>query len=175
MKFSILTFLAVLPIFFASCKIHFTESTRVRLEKSENLTMDQVQFYNDQPIRLIYKSTSQNDQIKSGKVKFINGYYHYQIDIPKNTKAVAKQIDENQLNMQFEDGDQKTFVFKNNLNQNWELYQLDVQKTKDGEYVEYDGKKMQIVHGSQSVLKIKKSLKNANDKDRRRLKGLSVK
>ncbi|MGB0807276.1 MAG: hypothetical protein ACPGRC_11330 [Salibacteraceae bacterium] len=174
MKTSLLTCATLLAVLISSCKIHFTESTRVRIENSDNLAMEKVQFYNHEPIRLVYKSTSKQDQIKSGKVKFKNGFYHYQVDIPKHTKAVAKAINKNQLNIQFEDGENKTFVFKNNLNQNWELYQLDVKRTVDGEFVEYDGKEMQIIHGSNSLLKIKKSLKIANEKERRKVKGLSV-
>jgi len=166
--------LGVLASLTISCKVQFEESTRYRLETSNELTIEQVQFYNDKPIKLLYKSTSKNDAIKGGKVKFNNGFYYYHINIPKNTKSIAKSSNKNELHVYFEDGQKGFLTFKNSQNENWELYQLITTKTDTGTFVNYDGKQMQITNGDQAVLKIKKSLKNTNDKKRRRVKGLKV-
>lgn len=159
---------------FTSCKIHFTETTRLRLEKSKDLSIEKIQFYNDMAIQMVYRSTTKNDAVKSGKVKFKDGFYHYQIDIPKNTKAVAKKWDKNELQIHFEDGNDTYLTFKNNRHQNWELYQLEVNQSDNEKFVSYDGKNMQLTKGSNSLLKIKKSLKKEKKKDKKRVKGLRV-
>ena len=122
----------------------------------------------------MYKSTSKNDAIQGGKVKFNNGFYYYHISIPKNTKAVAKVTHKNELQVYFEEGKKGYLTFKNGQRENWELYQLTTTLTDTGQYVTYDGNLMKVTNGNQALLKIKKSLKNVNDKKRRRLKGVKV-
>jgi hypothetical protein len=136
--------------------------------------MSQVQFYNDTPIKMVFKSNSKNDAIKGGKVRFKDGFYHYHIHIPRNTKAVARESEENQLTVQFEDGNETFLIFENNMHQNWELYQMKSRKTDSGNFVNYGGKQMELTRGTNVLLKVKKSQKVENDKDRRRVKGLKV-
>lgn len=175
MKFTSFTLILAVSGLLSSCKVHFTESIRTRIESSDDQAMEKVQFYNDQPIRLVYKSTSSNDAVKSGKVKFENGFYHYQIDIPKNTKAIAKESAQGELQIQFEDGSEKVMLFRYSNHENEEIYELQVAQAKNGEFVKYDGKTMQLLRGSEAQLLIKKSLRKANEKERRKLKGVRVK
>lgn len=166
--------LSMLFLVLSSCKVHFTESTRLRIESSKDLTINQVQFYNDAPIRLVYKSSSMNDKINRGKVEFKNGYYYYHIRIPKHTKAVAKVDQAHLMQIFFEEGDDTFLTFKNDKNQNGELYQLNASETDSGLYVSYGGKSMKIVEGEGAFLEIKKSLKNVHEKKKRKLKGVKI-
>jgi hypothetical protein len=174
MKTSSILALGALASLTLSCKVQFDESTRYRLESSDNLAIEQVQFYNDKPIQLLYKSTSKNDAVKSGKVKFNNGFYYYYINIPKNTKAIAKSPNKKELRIFFEEEQKGFLTFRVKTQENSELYLLNSAKTDTGFFVTYDGKQMQVTNGEQALLKIKKSQKNITDKKRRRVKGLKV-
>lgn len=174
MKIQSIIIAGTLLIAATSCKIHFTESTRLRIESAEDLTIDQVQFYNDAPIKLVYKSSSIDDKINRGKVKFKNGFYYYHINIPKHTKAVAKTDKVHEIQIFFEEGDHTYLTFENDQNKTGELYQLNATQTDSGLFVNYDGKVMQITEGNEALLQIKKSLKNVREKKKRRAKGVKI-
>ncbi len=168
------TFLTlVLAAIMFSCstpKSYFTTPLRKKLETNIN----KIQFYNDIEIVLEYKTSVKNEQIKSGKVEFKEGYYYYYITIPKETFAVAKSLDKERLMVYFETGNDRFLVFGDNVKDNDDFYQLYGSTTGNAFYVVFEGKNFKVIKGANAKLQIKKNLKVNVNTDERKVKGVKI-
>lgn len=159
-------------VMLSSCSpIYFTEYTRNRVQQSNTKNIEKIQFFNDTEISLVYKTSSGDEHIKGGKVKFQNGYYYYTISIPKKTPAIAEVLDEDRLKVYFESGENKFLVFGKTKNGRYGLYGF---SEEDGFYVNFEGKRFRVAEGSRSQLLIKEDIKSEVETDKRKVKGLKL-
>lgn len=167
-----LVILSVLVLFTSCGPIYFYQSTRERVQSTNNKNIESVQFFNDTEFTIVYKSASQDESISDGKVEFKDGYYYYYITFPKKTPAVAKHLDENRLRVYFEQG--KYLTFGKYDNGKYGLYgetREDDSGTKRF-YVNYEGKDFQPI-GSPYLI-IKKNIDVDVKEDKRKAKGVKV-
>jgi len=95
-----------------SCKVTFTQRIRTQAENSK-IDLSKIQFYNSD--KIILKRMLSNDEIKvaSGKITIENGKYIEVIRIKKNTPGKCNITSNNQLQISFEDGANRSFLFQN--------------------------------------------------------------
>jgi hypothetical protein len=158
-----------------ACKTLFTESIRNTIQSSHLDRIEQVQFYNDRDIEIEYKTSSASDKIEGGKVKFIAGFYYYTIKFPKNTKAIAKHLDNNRLKVYFESGADRYLVFGDAADDSDPYYQLYGTNESGDFIVNFESKEFKVVKGDDALLKIKKKYKESSRKKTRKVKGVKVK
>jgi hypothetical protein len=158
-----------------SCKTLFTSSMRASIQRTDKKRIEKVQFYNDRNIEIEYKSTKASEDIQGGKVVFKAGYYYYSVKIPKHTKAVAEQYDNERLKVHFDEGADNYLLFGDNNSDNDDYYQLYGYKEADGFYVDFEGKRFKVITGGQALLKIKKNYKEDREVKKRKVKGVKVK
>ena len=173
MQRSYLFLIAALLLFSACGKTYFTQSVKARVQRTSDANIEKVQFYNDKRIVLEYKTTARKDEVKGGKVTFKEGVYHYYIEIPENTHAVAKHVDETKMRVFFEDGEDRSLIFGTiNGKEYYQLFGLYKNKKFT---VEFEGRTFEIIEGSDAKLLIKKNLKIERETKVRKVKGVKVK
>lgn len=169
--------IAALALFslLSSCKVYFNEATRQRIQANNTSDIERVQFYNDREIEIVYKTTSTDESISGGKVKFQDGYYYYTIKFPKKTPAIAEHLDSGRIKVFFESGEDRYLVFgKSDEDSPTSLYQLYGNSRDDGFYVNFEGKSMKVVRGSTAYLMMKKNVDVNVEEEKRRVKGVKV-
>jgi hypothetical protein len=154
-----------------SCKVHFTESTRARIQEDTDLQLSQVQFYNDKPIKLEYKSASKNDNISKGKVRFKDGYFYHELKIKRHTKAIIKESVNHELLVFFENGQYSYLTFVPDPSSN-HYYLVLPNDTNDK--VSYDRQLMKIKKGKDTRLKVKAKHRSQHKKNKRKAKGVKL-
>jgi hypothetical protein len=162
-------------IFLSSCKVYLNEGTRQRIQTNGTEKIEEVQFYNDREIKLVYKTVSTDEKISGGKVKLKDGYYYYYITIPKKTPALAEHLNERQIKVYFEQGVDRFLVFecfdRSNMGA---YYQLSGKKTNDGFYVTFEGKSMKVIEGASALLLMRKNVNVKVKKESRTVKGMKL-
>ncbi|MCF8337250.1 MAG: hypothetical protein K9I74_04635 [Bacteroidales bacterium] len=132
--------LILLLVITASCsqKIVFTAKLRNKLE-NENINLKDVQFYNSDKIKL--KRTEEKPEelsVSSGAVKIEEGKIIEEIIIKKKTPGVCVEAKSYQLNISFENGNDKYLKFGRktggSLDNKFRLY-AKKWKTQKGEIV----------------------------------------
>ena len=154
-----------------SCTTLFNHSTRQTIQKNDKSNIEKVQFYTDRTILLEYKSKTQDDDIKNGKVEIKEGYYYYFIEIPKKTQCVAEHLNNSQISLKFEEGNNR-LIFGWNKSDN--LYYLNGKTKKGKYYVEYEGKDFLITEGLGTKLLIKKNNDIKSETEKRKVSGVKV-
>jgi len=99
----------------SSCKVTFTERIRQQAE-NKKLDISKIQFYNSDKIVLRRTLSSNEMSVTSGKVKLENGQYTEIIKIKKNTRGKCVSRTDNNLSISFEDGQNKSLIFSNKIN-----------------------------------------------------------
>jgi hypothetical protein len=194
--------LLILFFSFTSCKVIFTEQTRKQAEANK-IEFSKIQFYNSDKIVLKRTLSSNEVSVASGKVIVENGKYTEIIKIKKNTRGKCESSSNNNLNISFESGPNRSFAFSNNHhNLNNSSYDLNpdnckvekiytigissnlknknilplesVEKNINVCSVFYDGKKYTIELASMPYLLIKKSKFSKKQIRKRTVKGVKV-
>ena len=194
--------LLILVFSFTSCKVIFTEQTRKQAEANK-IDFSKIQFYNSDKIVLKRTLSSNEVSVASGKVIVENGKYTEIIKIKKNTMGKCESFSNNNLNITFETGPNRSFTFSNNQeNLNNSRYDLNpdnckiekistigissnlknknilplesVEKNINVCSVFYDGKKYTIELPNMPYLLIKKSKFSKKQIRKRTVKGVKV-
>lgn len=191
----------VLIITTISCKVTFTQRIRNQAENSK-IDLSKIQFYNSDKIILKRSLSSDEVKVASGQITIENGKYIEVIRILKNTPGKCAVTANNQLQINFEDGSNRSFLFQNdNILPQKGIYELKpddcklVKKEtlefttdknsmlpiKSGEKmvnectVTYDNKKYKVQLNSMPYLKIKKAKFTRKKQIKRRTaKGIKV-
>lgn len=158
-------------LFLSSCKTHFTQTTRNRLDAGGPNRIERLQYYNDRAIELLRVTMSQEDAIKGGKVQFKDGFYYYRVTIPKVTPAIAKNLEPNSLQVYFEQGSDRYLVFRNF---NGEFYQLGGESKRGSFYVSFEGREFEVVKGGDALLLIQKRQAVEEESKKRTVKGVKL-
>lgn len=159
-------------VFLVSCtpKAYFFEETSKRI-KHHNQTLTQVQFYTDQRMILKREVSSDDIQIKSGKVKFENGVYQHHLVFKKHTPGIFVKEDSSAVYIRFDNEQNKMLRFE---------------RLQDGTYgiggdstgvkvAEYGGHIYQIKEAEVPTrLLIAKKVADQVDQDKQRVKGMRV-
>lgn len=95
-----------------SCKVTFTQRIRNQAENSK-IDLSKIQFYNSDKIILKRSLSSDEVKVASGQITIENGKYIEVIRILKNTPGKCTVTANNQLQINFEDGSNRTFLFQN--------------------------------------------------------------
>lgn len=193
--------LFVIVVTTLSCKVTFTQRIRTQAESSK-IDLSKIQFYNSDKILLKRSLSSDEVKVASGQITIENGKYIEVIRILKNTPGKCTMTNNNQLQITFEDGSNKTLLFQNdNTFSTRGIYELKpdncqlVKKEtlefstdknrmipiKSGEKmvnectVTYDNKKYKVELPSMPYLKIKKAkFTRRKQISRRTAKGVKV-
>jgi hypothetical protein len=194
--------LLILFFSFTSCKVIFTEQTRKQAEANK-IEFSKIQFYNSDKIVLKRTLSSNEVSVASGKVIVENGEYTEIIKIKKNTRGKCESSSNNNLNISFESGPNRSFAFSNNHpNLNNSSYDLNpdnckiekistigissnlknknilpiesVEKNINVCSVFYDGKKYKVELPSMPYLLIKKMKFSKKQVRKRTVKGVKV-
>lgn len=166
--------IAYLSVFVAltSCKVHFQESTRTKIEKEEQASLEDIQFYNDHTIKLYYKTQKKQSEVANGTVKFKRGSYVQMVKIPRNTPGIAEVRDDQSLNVFFDEKQTTPFVFSfSGPGQGYSLQSDSV----DGKFItNYDGIPMELIAGKSASLTIKKKDDVDRETSKQKLDGIRV-
>jgi hypothetical protein len=151
---------------------------RQRIENA-NLSIKEIQFYNDQKVTLRRELESGKTQVESGKVKLENGKYIHYIYLQQYTPGICKEISPNALDLSFEKGSGRILTFGTPevmFGPSERPYQLQAIEWKDGiGKILYDNDYYYIQpRGSEAKLKIKKSVLNKIKVEKRTMKGLRI-
>ena len=95
-----------------SCKVTFTQRIRTQAESSK-IDLSKIQYYNSDKIILKRFISSDEVKVASGKITIENGKYIEVIRIKKNTPGKCTYTSNNQLQINFEDGSDRSFLFQN--------------------------------------------------------------
>lgn len=96
----------------ASCKVTFNEYTRQQIENNR-VSLSKIQFYNSEKI-VLKRTLSVNDlSVTSGKVRVEDGKYTEIIRIKKHTRGKCESVNNKNLYISFEAGQNKSFRFTN--------------------------------------------------------------
>lgn len=163
--YALLLLLTVVLISACSPKIYFTEETKQQLEKN-NADLNQIQYYNSEPIVLARQIKKEEVNVVSGKVKMEQGQYIEEVIIKRHTPGVFTETNGQVLFISFEDGSGKVIPFlkidpkSSNYPAIYQVGSLEW-KNKNGKKVgiiNYDNNKYSIVSGNTSRLLINKSV-----------------
>jgi len=174
----------VLGIFFLVCflftcctpKVYFTKDIRNRIE-SANISLNNIQYYNDRKVILRRELESGYTKVQSGKVKLENGRYINYIILGSKTPGICTNSFTDKLNIAFESGQGTSLTFGLSPETgNFSRYQIfALQWTGQIGKIEYDGETYYIQQkGSGAQLMIKKKVLNKIDVEKRRMKGVRI-
>jgi hypothetical protein len=194
--------IALLGLIFTSCKVVFTEQIRNQAAANK-IDLSKIQFYNSDKIVLKRTLSSNEVSVTSGRVIVENGMYTEIIKIKKNTRGKCESYTDNNLNISFESGSNRSLPFYNNYSNiktssydlnpdnckikkistigissnvnNKNLVPLEsVEKNINVCNVFYDGKKYKVELPSMPYLLIKKSKFTKKQTRKRTVKGVKV-
>ena len=103
MKKGILFLAAVLFLTSCSEKTYLTGSL-MNVIKENQLPLNKIQFYNDNPVNLERELNASDANVKSGKIVIVNGKSINQIALVEQTPGVLVKEANNQLLVSFEEG-----------------------------------------------------------------------
>lgn len=175
-----ITALMVITILFlTSCKpIYFTQSMRERVQRTNKKNIEKVQFFNDKKIVLVRKTTSEDEDITGGEVKFKDGFYYYYVTFPKKTPAIAKEYEqyldkENKyLKVYFESEANSYLPFGKYNDEQYGIYGI---QKNDGLYMDFEGKKFKMIEGKGVRLILNRNIDIDIKEKKRKVKGVRVK
>ncbi|MEE4197545.1 MAG: hypothetical protein V2I54_07870 [Bacteroidales bacterium] len=178
MKSKALITILILSIIISSCtpKVYFTSEIRERVEGA-NISLKDLQYYNDVKLTLKRELESGKTQVESGEVKLENGKYIHYIILKPKTPGVCKHIYSNQLSIAFEQGPNKILDFgKPKGGYDFSPYQIYANEWNNNVgMIMYEGKEYYIQpNGSHAKLMIKKSALNKIDIEKRKMKGVRL-
>ena len=103
----------ILLILLSSCskKIYFSGSLKSRLSENK-LSINKVQFYNSKKIVLQREVPQNYAELNKGEIRFEKGRFIEQIIIKKNTPGTCEFMDNDVLNVSFEQGYNKVLKFR---------------------------------------------------------------
>lgn len=154
-----------------SNKVLFTQSYRERVASTDKNNVEKLQYYNDRDIELVYRSSTADESIAGGKVKFEDGLYVYTIEIKRKTPCIAKWYDNDRaLKILFE---RDQYLVFRNFNEDTH-YQLGGKKNDGVFQVEYEGKWFTPEKGSTARLLFVENRETRREEETRRAKGLKV-
>lgn len=140
----------ILLVFLSSCsnKIYFSSSLKSRLSQN-NLSINKVQFYNSSKI-VLQREVPQNyaELTNNGEIIFEKGRFIEQIIIKKNTPGTCEFVDQDILNISFEEGYNKVLRFRVDASGNF--YKLLTKKGLDRKYyLRYDTNQYVVQSGGE--------------------------
>lgn len=156
-----------------SNKIYFSSSLKSRLAQND-LSINKVQFYNSKKIVLLREIPQNFAELSKGEIKFEKGRFIEQIIINKNTPGTCEFVDQEILNISFEEGYNKLLRFR--LDPSGKYYSL---LTSNGlgrrGYITYDTIRYRIQAGGEfSKLWVHKNQAYINKATHRVLEGKIV-
>lgn len=132
-------FITIILVFLlSSCsnKIYFSGGLKSRLAQN-NLSINNVQFYNSKKIVLRREVPQDHAELNNGEIRFEKGRFIEQIIIKKNTPGTCEFIDQDILNISFEQGYNKVLRFR--LDPSGKYYNLLTHKGLNRKgYLRYD-------------------------------------
>lgn len=164
-----------------SCTKLFRQDVRVYIEnearEGRNLSVKQVQYYNDRKIVLKREMRMEEMQpkISRGKLSIEDGKRIFYITIPKKTKGVCvKESGATGLDISFDEQDSQFLTF---YSANPEYYLLGANSNfiQHNSPVMYDGEVYKVIDGHNARLLYRKQSKYKEKKEGHRVKGRSVK
>ena len=167
-------FLTICLLFaLTSCKSTFTASDRATLKRG-NVSLKQVQFYNDKPIEIKREISLEDLKTVSGRVQIESGRHYEYVYFPKNTNAVCiDDGNDSYLVISFEEG--ASFVFwMDGEGTHFRIGDKNTKKLADGGEVLYGGGKYNIIKGHDAILLFQNNIKNKQSTERRVVKGIKV-
>lgn len=168
MKTKITLFATICSLFFSGCVTYFTQDVKDRIETGANRAAD-LQYYIDRRISLERITTNREDIVKGGKVKFVNGQYHYTVNMRRFTPGIAKNDSAMQgMRIFFEQGDSSYITFVREKQGNRYNLKPDTKK------LWYQGKEFTLKEGGGTLLLIRKNSKTKLQRSGHRAKGLKV-
>lgn len=177
--FAVITIVAISSC--SSSKTYFTADTRNKVE-AKSITLDKLQYYIDKDVELKRELSSGTASVKSGKVIIENGKYINLILLKKGTKGVCTGINNNSLDISFEEGNSSSLTFSSAKRSGMNaVYILNAEKwlkpynsNEVGE-VNYDGEiYFMRFSGSRPKLMIKKSANDTYEVNKRVMSGRTV-
>lgn len=170
---------ALLLLFLCSCApmSYFTEGIRNKVE-ARNIEVDKLQFYIDRDVELRREVTSGNAKVTSGKVKFENGKFINIIILKEGTRGVCTKINDKELEIAFEVGENKSLVFGSSndkdLSAIYHIYAQEWVKGRTGK-ITYDNESYYIQpEGARAQLMIQKSAVDKLEVKTRKMKGVKI-
>lgn len=135
----------------------FLESDRILLDTA-NISLQQIQFYNDKDIILRHKKTDEPFVSElGGKLIEVDGEAVYQVVIKKGTPCIVSGIQNGKLLVRFERGDRRVLAFYKNSKG---AYQIDALKWLNRKgLIKYAGLDFVIDQRSNDVLLMYKQTK----------------
>ena len=171
-----LGFLFLVVLFLSSCseKTQLTGSL-MTLIKENQLPLEKIQFYNDNPLFLERELNASEANVKSGKVLIVNGKSINRITLEKQTPGLLVKQSQDHLLISFESGsgEAKSLHFAPTLGERGEyFYQLvDVSGSTTFSRLMYDGNKYLLYNKSKIRLEIMKSSFSGLKVSSKRMKG----
>jgi hypothetical protein len=170
-------FLVVLSLSSCSEKTQLTGSL-MTLIKENQLPLEKIQFYNDNPLFLERELNASEANIKSGKVLIVNGKSINRITLEKQTPGLLIKQSQDHLLISFEAGagEAKSLRFAPILGEKGEyFYQLvDESGSTTFSRLMYDGNKYLLYNKSKIRLEIMKSSFSGLKVNSKRMKGNRV-
>jgi uncharacterized protein YdiU (UPF0061 family) len=170
-------FLVVLSLSSCSEKTQLTGSL-MTLIKENQLPLEKIQFYNDNPLFLERELNASEANIKSGKVLIVNGKSINRITLEKQTPGLLIKQSQDHLLISFEAGagEAKSLHFAPILDEKGEyFYQLvDESGSTTFSRLMYDGNKYLLYNKSKIRLEIMKSSFSGLKVNSKRMKGNRV-
>jgi len=167
-------FLVVLSLSSCSEKTQLTGSL-MTLIKENQLPLEKIQFYNDNPLFLERELNASEANIKSGKVLIVNGKSINRITLEKQTPGLLIKQSQDHLLISFESGagEAKSLHFAPILGEKGEyFYQLvDESGSTTFSRLMYDGNKYLLYNKSKIRLEIMKSSFSGLKVNSKRMKG----
>ncbi len=122
-----LILLILLPVLISSCsnKIIFTSDIQKKLIEKD-LDIKKVQFYNSDKIILTRIVPHNAARVADGEIRFENGQYVEEIIIKKETPGICRSVNNIELGISFEQGQNKVVNFR--LNKVTNYYVIDVER-----------------------------------------------
>jgi hypothetical protein len=184
-KFIIILNAFGLFLYSCSSKVIFTRDLKERAEKA-GIEMKNIQYYTGSKIVLKREISSNDANVKSGKIKFKEGKYVNVITIKKGTPGVCTGYDNDRIEISFESRSSSSIPFTRgssfggNQNEYWLSWigssSVTIKKGKVVEgflaQVKYNGEIYDIHSGS--TLKIKKNVFRKTKIEKRRLRGRKI-
>lgn len=171
-----LGFLFLVIIFLSSCseKTQLTGSL-MTLIKENQLPIEKIQFYNDNPLFLERELNASEANVKSGKVLIVNGKSINRITLEKQTPGLLVKQSQDHLIISFESGagEGKGLHFAPILGEKGEyFYQLvDESGSTTFSRLMYDGNKYLLYNKSKIRLEIMKASFSGLKVNSKRMKG----
>ena len=178
MKKGILFLVAVLFLTSCSEKTYLTGSL-MNVIKENQLPLNKIQFYNDNPVNLERELNASDANVKSGKIVIVNGKSINQIALFEQTPGVLVKEANNQLLVSFEEGgnESKSLHFAPVPGNGGEsFYQLvDENGSPTFSRLSYDGNKYLMYSTKKVRLMIMKSTFSGQQISRKKMSGNRVK